>query len=570
MEIALVAPGEQPLGRNELVREELAADAGGRLASAFGRQPRENLGLGLIAARLRLDGHSVQIFDLQHGASDLLQVGDEIERGAPDLVGISVLYDLQLYPALQLARRLRAAGYGGQITAGGPFATLAAPYLLAAAPALDSVVLGEGVETAAELLRALQQGGDAWRGVAGLAHARERTVLTTGPRPAADLSALPFAARDTLSGLRRRGRPAPTAAMFASVGCRGRCSFCSAPALADASGGERWRARGGASVVQEMEQVARQLELSHFYFCDDNFAGHGRRAARRLERLARRILERGLQVDFRVELRADACGDSGLLELLREAGLSELLLGLESGSQGMLRRLGKQTPPRVGARAWHNARALGLAVEPSMILVDAHSSVSELQRTVQFIADHRLYDTHQPLHLFNQLVVFPGTPVEQQMAAEGLITLPDPWQLPDDLATDEGLLRHCRRVAHRRYRIVDPVVRRAWRALAAAANSLAEFDGRRVPAMLERTRRQVMAARGAERERQRRHQQLLLAQVRRWRQGLPELVMLLLQTTADWCGSARPQAADAGALGQTLTAAVGRLRDRCFAKDHPW
>lgn len=545
----------------------------GRLASIFSRQPRENLGLGVIAARLRQHGYNVRILNLGTTTADLSQTCAEIVRDSPGLVGISVLYDLHLYAALAFAVALRTHGYRGHLTAGGPFATLAHPYLLATCPELDSVVLGEGVETALDLVTAIEIGGNAWRQVTGIAWARENSIIVTGPgRVAPDLSALPFAARDSLFALRQQGVPLTTAAIYSSVGCHGRCKFCSAPTLSAMTGGRPWRARSAASVVDEMVNVSSELGIFHFYFCDDSFAGHGPDAPARLEHLARCVRDRALGVRFRAEIRADACGDPRLLESLQKAGLAEVLLGLESGSQSTLNRFGKQTPLHVNASAWHTVRNLGIDVEPSMILVDPLTTVHELRDTVEFIGKHRLYDTRQPLNLFNQLVVFPGTPMERHLAASGLVTVPDPWETPADAASDDVLLRRCRHIAHRGYTIRDPAVRTAWNALAAASHNLSTIDAEKIPILLASDRLSLAGLEQSTRNSQRDRYLVLLKRVRSWRKGLPELVMTMLEAAARWCEAAGAgnTITDGSQLSETLATAMKKHSSSCFDGECPW
>lgn len=566
-DIALVTPAEHPLGRRDLFREEYIGSEAqnfgrARLTPIFRRQSRENLGAGLLAAQLRRHGFDVSVINASTDGLDHEQTIAAI--GRPPLVGLSLIYDLHLYNALRIIRTLRAGGYCGHITMGGTFATLAYEHLLAAISGLDSIVLGEGILTIVDLARAVRDGGD-WRQFAGIAWRGEHDIVKGARRELADLSRLPFAARDSLQSLKQRNVPVSTAAVFSSFGCLANCTFCSAPVLGQGLGKARWRARPAAAVVDEMDQVAGDLGVGYFYFCDDNFIGYGPEARPRLMEMAARLRERRLGVNFRAEIRADSCHDVELLETLRAAGLTDVLLGVESGSRSMLNRLAKGTPVETNARALETTRSLGFHIEPSMILVDAYTTVAEFRESVQFIERLGIHECGSPLHLFNRLLVFPGTRVEKQMVADGLLAAPDPWHLPEDLTSDQGLHQFCQRVCIRPYTIRDPVVRAAWQELAQESNEIFALAAQWIPSLLERERLRLEAAVEKDEHARTRERYLqLLGTVRQWRDGLGGLTLALLRTTAEWCADAEGAQGrvDGKPLGEALAAQAADYNNR--------
>jgi radical SAM superfamily enzyme YgiQ (UPF0313 family) len=318
-----------------------------------------------------------------------------------------------------------------------------------------------------------------------------------------------------------------------------------------------------------MEHLAGELGVSYFYFCDDNFVGYGPAARTRLMHLSSRLQQLDLGIRFRSEIRADSCRDVELLEALQAAGLTDVLIGVESGSATMLRRISKGMSIEINARALEATSNMGFQIEPSMILVDGYTSVREFAETVQFIEDMRVYECRYPLHLFNRLLVFPGAPVEKRMAADGMIELPNPWDVPEDLNDDDELLEFCRRLSNRPYTIVDPVVRVAWQELARISNQVSELAAFGIPSLLQRER--VVGRRGERGDQARMRSLGLLAKVREWRRGLGELTRRLMRTTADWCaetdasgsftGSAVP---DGGDLGEALAALADEHDRRHF------
>src|SRR5262249_22842691 len=98
----------------------------------------------------------------------------------PDVVGLSVM-TFQRTTALKLARLVRQIRPQARIVVGGYDPSLA-PDAYAGSPEIDFIVRGEGEQTFCQLLRTLENGGDA-TAVAGLHN--------TAPRPIAQLRTAP-------------------------------------------------------------------------------------------------------------------------------------------------------------------------------------------------------------------------------------------------------------------------------------------------------------------------------------------------------------------------------------------
>lgn len=218
-----------------------------------GADLEENLGIGMIAAAAEAAGHEVFVVPFNE-TSQTREVAGQILTTQPLLVGLSIQFQHRAREFFALARYLRACGYGGHITVGGHFPTMAYREVLSDDNGVDSVVMHDGEATFVELLRALELARPL-EDVPGLAILDEadEPLRTPGRRLVEDLDQLPFP---------KRYRPhtrqvgVPFIPVMGGRGCWGRCSFCSIMSFyrdARAHGGGRLlRHRSPDNLADEM------------------------------------------------------------------------------------------------------------------------------------------------------------------------------------------------------------------------------------------------------------------------------------------------------------------------------
>ncbi|MBW2459907.1 MAG: hypothetical protein JRI68_35785, partial [Deltaproteobacteria bacterium] len=190
-----------------------------------GRQlvDNENLGLGFLLAAARQAELSSERLILNSWV-DLNRVAGEIVRRQPRLVGLALPDGGSAALPLSLGELLRAAGYDGHITAGGPFATLARYWLLDRYDWLDSVVRHAGEVPLVGLARSLAKASTSLTSVPGLT-----TRLGDGT-PAAVLDPHQLELEPE-HGQLPEVLGHPMVHILATRGCRGRCAYCGPAAL---------------------------------------------------------------------------------------------------------------------------------------------------------------------------------------------------------------------------------------------------------------------------------------------------------------------------------------------------
>jgi anaerobic magnesium-protoporphyrin IX monomethyl ester cyclase len=361
------------------------------------------VGLLSLDAVLRTLGHEVTLANFSGLAWN--QVRQILKKLRPDVAGISQ-FTHNRSDSLMLARLAKELDPGCFVLLGGPHATHACLEMLAAHPALDAVVLGEGEETTKELLDVLAAGGSL-SGVAGIAYREGGEVLKSAPRPPiSDLDALPIAGAQVGASIgvdyRRQ-----LEFVITSRGCPASCLFCSSPLF----WGRGVRFRSPRSVVEEIRLLRDRYGLVYFSFRDDTFTADRDRV---LE-ICRLLEAEKLRILWNCQSRVTAV-DEEMLIAMKRAGCECIQFGVESGSPGMLKALGKRIVPADVERAAAAVRRVGINLSVYLITGIPGEGETDLQETVQLIGRIRPQDGQ-----VSPLVYYPGTQLFARAVRAGTV-----------------------------------------------------------------------------------------------------------------------------------------------------
>jgi radical SAM superfamily enzyme YgiQ (UPF0313 family) len=360
------------------------------------RYPR--LGLPMIGAALAAAGHDVRVYCAQLAPVDW---DDVLTSG---LVGLSTTTSTAP-AAYRMSDLIRGSGI--PVVIGGSHVTFMAGEALRHA---DFVARGEGGdELMLELVEALSGDRDPVS-IAGLSFILDgREVHNELRPPRSDLDDLPVPDLTLIAGHEHiRSTPIMT-----SLGCPFGCNFCSVTAMF----GRKYRFRSAESVVAEIEQK----RPSHIFFYDDNFAAD----RRRLKRLLRLMIARGVAIPWQSQVRTDAARDDELLALMKLSGCETLGLGLESVDQEALDAMHKSQTVAEIVAAIDAIHRHGIRVHGMFVLGSYSDDGETMRRTVDFAIRHRI-DTV----MLNVLTPAPGTTWFDEVEAAGRI-FDRRWELYD-------------------------------------------------------------------------------------------------------------------------------------------
>ena len=387
----------------------------------------ENLGLGCLLAALHGAGLRAEALAL-NAWTDMDGISKRVRETEPLLVGLSIPDGGSAFLPLGLGELLRRRGFGGHITAGGPFATLARSWLLERYAWLDSVVRLAGEVPLPLLVESVRRGGADLAAVPGL------TTRAGDGAPAPVMDETPLGLFPEHGELPQiLGHPA--AHIAASRGCPGRCAYCGPASLQRLERGEGLRGGwsgdrlvcagvGGTrrrpleSICDEMTQLWRGRGVRYFYFVDEHVLPPGEdEALAYLGSWKAGLARRGVgSLGIGCMLRADILTPA-VARAFAETGLVRCFAGVEFASNGELRRFGRGGDVEKSLRAMREMEALGVATICNVMLVHPYSTVETLARGIGFLERFGSLPFEA-----TQMQVYHGTRLHRQMAAEGRLT----------------------------------------------------------------------------------------------------------------------------------------------------
>jgi len=341
-----------------------------------------------------------------------------------DLVGISS-YSAQIDEAYALARRYRDEGT--PVVLGGPHVSALPDEAL---ESCHAVVVGHGEP--------------AWLDVLGDREAERLGGVYGSLEGPFDFEDAPLPAFDLLS-IDRYNR----LTLQTSRGCPHRCEFCAGSVLFC----ERYTQKPIGKVLLEIDHILSIWRHPFIEFADDNSLVDRQYWHELLPRLCGKGLRWFAETDLSVS------EDERLLELMRESGCVQVLIGLESpveaGLQGLeLRNDWKLKRWPQSKEAIRRIQSHGISVDGCFVLgLDGHGP--DIFRQVRaFVEESELYEVQITI-----LTPFPGTPLYERLEREGRIIEARRWDkctlfdvnfVPTHIGPDE-LARGFRQLAQRLY-----------------------------------------------------------------------------------------------------------------------
>ena len=349
------------------------------------------LGLAYVASVLKKNGHQVRIVDLN--------VEKVNYRTLPyekfDLVGLST--DTTRYPvSLEIAKY---AKHGGTKVVGGGFHVTFKDVEALESGFFDYVVRGEGEYVMADLVQHLEENLPLDE-VKGLSYLQDGMVKRNSSPPLIqDLDTIPFPARELLPLDRYTsafGKRVNTT-MVTSRGCPYDCEFCSCSQFS----GKRWRTRSVPSIMEEIELLYHKYGYRSISFLDDNFT----LSPNRVIKICEEILRKGLDFIWFALTRVDTIiKNEKMVELARRAGLRQVFVGFESGSQEVLDQYGKKAAVESAFKAVEILKKHKIDIWGSFIIGALNETKEMIKDTIRFA---KKLNPH--IAQFSILVPYPGS-----------------------------------------------------------------------------------------------------------------------------------------------------------------
>jgi radical SAM superfamily enzyme YgiQ (UPF0313 family) len=384
----------------------------------------EDIGIGYLASSLRNNGIETQIFDNSVCSNE--EMRNKLVSFSPDIVGYTSSF-LTIDDVLKFDKSVQYKTRPFKCH-GGLHATFSAKDLLMHED-VDAIVMGEGEKTLPELVYCVED-GISLQQVKGIAYLHDGQVYFTERREATDLDSIPTPARDILKAKLDKGGKKITR-IVSSRGCLHGCNYCITPSVRNVNPGPIYRERDPIAVVDEMEELHNNYGIEIFYFNDDLFFSSRKPETKeRPLKIAQEIMKRDLDIKYKVELRADSVDpdkDREFMETLKQSGLYRVFVGVESGSDAMLRFIGKGINNETNRKFVRFMESMGIKVDLGEILFGPFTKWEELQESVEFFNEMG-YCGHILRRAGTKLESFPGTKLTHQLEEKNLLENKPPYR----------------------------------------------------------------------------------------------------------------------------------------------
>ncbi len=322
-------------------------------------------------------------------------------------VAMTVMPGPQLVSAVPLAKALKLRFPDLPIIWGGNFGSLY-PDAVLNASYVDWVVRGQGEQTFVELLDALDGRRDP-KTIAGLAFRQGNGSIWIGKervwKSPADLPAPPYHKIDVDQYLHPTVLGRRSGVYQASIGCPYGCNFCGVISVF----GRKEKVQGAARTAEHLAFLVKNHGMDSVHFYDNNFFLNEAQA----RDVAQHLKPLGLR--WWCEARVDALNrfSDATWRALREAGLTMVFCGAESGSDEVLAKMNKGiTTDQILATA-AKTREHGIIPEFSFVFGDPDEPELQLENNLAFI--RRLKAVNPAMELISYFY----TPTPQRQGTYG-------------------------------------------------------------------------------------------------------------------------------------------------------
>lgn len=289
-------------------------------------------GIMILSAVLKEHHFSTEVFSMEIEGEPII---DEVSKYKPDIIGCTMMTP-GYKEMMRLLNDLKITIPKAFIIAGGPHPTFY-PNIIEQTNIIDAICIGEGEYALLELASSLKSGNvdpkinNLWIRLNGKIYKNEKRDLIK------DLDSLPFSDRDIY--FKKYSHLAEGDIKFnIGRGCPFDCSYCFNKGMKDMYKGQgSWvRFRSIENIIQEIKNVDEKYPIKWLNFNDDTFNINKKWLKEFLK-----ILKKEINIPFLCQLRID-CADEEQIELLKQAGVDKITVGIEHGDENLRKKLLKR------------------------------------------------------------------------------------------------------------------------------------------------------------------------------------------------------------------------------------
>ncbi len=379
-----------------------------------------NHGLGYLAAALRNSGYDVELTDCIRERMTHEMFAEFIRDREDLLIGVQV-FTFDLNSTAQHLKTIRVRFPDVPICLGGPHPSAMPEQTLKDFPEADFVFNGEADRSLPALAEKIAGGAAPGRedfsGIANLVWRRNGEFVHNEREVIEDLDSLGMPAWDLIDPLSYPLAPqgtflkkVPFAPIIVTRGCPFKCTFCAGYII----GGRRLRSRSVENVIDEIEYLVKNYGIKEIHIQDDNFTFYRDFVVNFCQSLLKKNL--GIVWACPNGVRLDTL-DEEVLRLMEDSGCWSIAVGIESGSQRILKLMKKNlTLDKVREKLALIRKTTRIRVTGFFILGYPSETPEEMKKTVDFSLKLDIDKVN-----FGILMPLPGTEVTRLLQKKGLL-----------------------------------------------------------------------------------------------------------------------------------------------------
>jgi radical SAM superfamily enzyme YgiQ (UPF0313 family) len=328
-----------------------------------------------LAAWVRQHGFPIGYIDLHAENLYPKDAGQRVADFKPHIVALTAK-TLGWPAVIEIAQMVKATVPGALVVVGGPHLSIY-PKESLTWDCFDLAVVGDGEETFLDICERVEEGGSL-DDIPGTCVRKDGEVVMNPARAVPkDIDKYPMPAWDLVDVNRYHCLTLlkPFATMVTTRGCPWHCGYCSQVYS------DKLRFRAPELVVDEMEMLVKDHGVREIVMFDETFTI----GKKRMRKFSEEILRRNLKVKFNIRARVDTV-DREVLELLKRAGLRSIHMGVEAGTDRVLKIMNKQITREQTERAFRIAREVGIETRGYFMVGYYDASPQDIEEMINFSA----------------------------------------------------------------------------------------------------------------------------------------------------------------------------------------
>lgn len=368
------------------------------------------IGLGYLATALRKENFTASILDSVKKNLSQKQLLNEIKKINPKILGMQ-LFSYDVSPSKEFIKSIKKILPETKILVGGAHPTSEPLEVLNQFKEVDFAFKGESEEGLPLLVGYLLNNKKInFSKVPGLIWRKGKNINVNDQLYTKDLDKYGMPAWDLIDPRTYKEAPQggflkeyPYAPMTTSRGCPFRCSYCTVHIV----NGRRIRVRSIAHVIEEIKMLKEKYGVKEIHILDDAFTAVKKRVVEFCDSLIKNNIK--IKFSFPNGIRLDSLDEEVLLKM-KQAGVQDFNVGVESGSDKILEDMKKSLTTKIIREKTNLIKKMGLESNGFFIIGYPTETKEDILKTIKFSKEIPIKRAQ-----FSLFKAYPGTDITNSL-----------------------------------------------------------------------------------------------------------------------------------------------------------